>query len=165
MDPPTSPEAIWTRFATSVFRMNGLLIRAGESISRPAGQSSARWQVLGRAHEPRTVAAMARDLGHARQSVQRVADVLAGEGLVAYTDNPHDRRAQLVELTPAGRAVLAAIYRRQVEWSLKVMSSLAPNDLADIADALGGIGAVLEADLDGQVNGSGTSPAHYELNN
>jgi DNA-binding MarR family transcriptional regulator len=148
MKPSVRPEEIWTKFATSVFRINGALIRAGEGISRPIGQSSARWQVLGRAHEPQTVAAMARDLGHARQSVQRVADVLEREGLVAYKDNPHDRRARLVELTPAGREVLTAIYRRQVEWSLNVMAALPAKDLAAIAGALNEIVGVLEADTE-----------------
>jgi DNA-binding MarR family transcriptional regulator len=148
MEPLARPEETWTKFATSVFRINGALIRAGEGISRPVGQSSARWQVLGRAHEPQTVAAMARDLGHARQSVQRVADVLEREGLVAYKDNPHDRRARLVELTPAGREVLTAIYRRQVGWSLNVMAALPVKGLAAITDALNEIVGVLEADTE-----------------
>ncbi len=142
------PEEIWTRFAMSVFRVNGILIRAGEGITRPIGQSSARWQVLGRAYRPQTVAALARDIGHARQSVQRIADVLARDGLVAYTDNPADRRARLLELTPKGEKVLGAIYQRQVEWSLKVMTDLRPHALAAIADALNEIGGVLEADID-----------------
>lgn len=162
MEPSPRPEEIWTKFATSVFRINGVLIRAGEGISRPTGQSSARWQVLGRAYQPRTVAAMARELGHARQSVQRVADVLEREGLVAYTDNPDDRRARLVELTPAGREVLTAIYRRQVEWSLKVMAALPIEELAAIAEALDEIGGVLEADINGQADGDSTSPGHSE---
>ena len=68
------PEEIWTRFAMSVFRVNGILIRAGEGITRPIGQSSARWQVLGRAYRPQTVAALARDIGHARHAI---SDTLA----------------------------------------------------------------------------------------
>ena len=120
----------------SIFKINGLLIEAGEGITQPVGQSSARWQVLGRAYEPKTVAMMARDIGHARQSVQRIADVLAEEGLVAYKPNSEDRRARLVELTPDGAAVLNAIYLRQVEWSLRVMSELDPARLLEIADGL-----------------------------
>src|SRR5580700_3592768 len=81
----------------SVFKVNGLIIRAGEGITNPMGQSSARWQVLGRAYEPTTVAKMAQDIGHARQSVQRIADILAAEGLIAYEDNPADRRARLAD--------------------------------------------------------------------
>ena len=127
----------------SVFALNGLLIQAGEAITQPIGQSSARWQVLGRAHEPRTVAQMARELGHARQSVQRMADLLRREGLVAYTDHPTDRRTQLVELTPRGREILTAIYARQLEWSHQIMAKLDPERLVELADALEGVGRTL----------------------
>jgi DNA-binding MarR family transcriptional regulator len=132
----------------SIFKVNGLLIQAGEGITEPLGQSSARWQVLGRAHEPQTVARIARDIGHARQSVQRIADILAMEGLVAFKDNPADRRARLLELTSEGTEVLHAIYQRQVEWSLRIMQDLDPVQLVEIADALTGIGQVLEAAVD-----------------
>ena len=95
----------------SIFKSNGLPIQVGEGITQPVGQRSARWQVLGRAYEPITVAMMARDIGHARQSVQR---------------NSKDRRTQLVELTSEGAAVLHAIHLRQVEWSLRIMNDLDP---------------------------------------
>jgi DNA-binding MarR family transcriptional regulator len=108
---------------------------------------------------------MARELGHARQSVQRVADVLEHEGLVAYRDNPDDRRARLVELTPAGSEVLTAIYRRQVEWSLKVMAALPVEELAAIADALNEIGGVLETDIEGHADGNSTPPVPPNVNN
>ena len=144
----TKPTDVWTRFAMSIFRVNGLLIRAGEGITQPIGQSSARWQVLGRAYEPRTVAAIARDIGHARQSVQRIADVLEGEGLVGYSDNAADRRARLLQLTPEGMEVLNAIYLRQVEWSLKVMTGLDSDQLLHIAECLGNIATVLDADIE-----------------
>jgi DNA-binding MarR family transcriptional regulator len=140
-----NPEDAWTRFAMSVFKVNGLIIRAGEGITNPIGQSSARWQVLGRAHEPTTVAKMAQDIGHARQSVQRIADVLATEGLVSYEDNPADRRARLVGLTSDGAQVLADIYERQVEWSLLILRQLNATQLAQIAKKLQGIAHVLES--------------------
>jgi DNA-binding MarR family transcriptional regulator len=145
--PAVNPEDAWTRFAMSIFKVNGLIIRAGEAITGPIGQSSARWQVLGRAYEPTTVAKMAQDIGHARQSVQRIADVLAAEGLVSYEDNPTDRRAQFLQLTPDGAEVLAEIYQRQVEWSLRIMHQLSPAQLVQIANGLEGIAQVLESSL------------------
>jgi len=148
MSPEVNPEDSWTQFAMSVFRVNGLIIQAGEEITNPIGQSSARWQVLGRAYEPITVAKMAQDIGHARQSVQRIADILAAEGLVSYEDNPADRRARLVQLTPDGAETLMKIYRRQVEWSLRVMERLSPARLVDIANGLEAIALVLESSLD-----------------
>jgi DNA-binding MarR family transcriptional regulator len=142
------PDDVWTKFALSIFVLNGLLMRAGEGISQPIGQSSARWQVLGRAFKPQTVARMARDMGHARQGVQRVADVLAREGLIVYKDHPGDRRTKLLELTPQGLDVLTAIYTRQLEWSQHIMTKLNPQQLFEVAQKLEDIGQVLEAALE-----------------
>jgi DNA-binding MarR family transcriptional regulator len=132
----------------SVFKVNGLIIRIGEGITNPLGQSSARWQVLGRAYEPTTVARMAQDIGHARQSVQRIADNLAAEGLVSYEENPTDRRARILALTSDGAEVLAEIYQRQVEWSRQIMQQLSPAQLVQIANKLEGIAQVLESSID-----------------
>jgi DNA-binding MarR family transcriptional regulator len=148
VEKPSGPDDVWSKFAMSIFDLNGLLMRAGESIVRPLGQSSARWQVLGRAFQPQTVATMARDMGRARQSVQRVADVLAQEGLVIYRDHPTDRRTKLVELTPRGLEVLTAIYERQLEWSRSVTATLIPAQLSSIVKGLSDIKARLEAEID-----------------
>jgi DNA-binding MarR family transcriptional regulator len=144
IDAPVDPLG---RFSLSVFRINGLLLRSGDIVTRPLGQSSARWQVLGRAgYQPQTVAQMAREMGHARQSVQRIADVLAVEGLVAYKDNPADRRARLVELTPKGAEVLEAIYALDAEWSQQLMAKLDPQQLIEVAEALDRIAEIFESD-------------------
>jgi DNA-binding MarR family transcriptional regulator len=101
-----------------VLRLAGLLTAAGDALARPAGQSTARWQVLAAVEgQPASVAGIARALGLARQSVQRVADALEAGGLVAFEDNPHHRRARLVRLTPEGRVVLAAIQAAQAPWA------------------------------------------------
>ena len=87
-----------------VFRLEGFLTAAGDALAAPAGQSSARWRVLAAVEDrPMTVAQIARAWSLARQSVQRIADLLVRDGLVAYEDNPEHRRAKLVRLTPAGR--------------------------------------------------------------
>lgn len=139
------PDDPLSRFSLSIFAINGLLMRSGEMVARPLGQSSARWQVLGRAgYQAQTVAQMARDMGHARQSVQRIADALAKEGLVAYRDNPADKRARLVELTLAGEEVLAAIYAWDQEWSQELLARLDAAQLAEVADALEGIAQIFE---------------------
>jgi DNA-binding MarR family transcriptional regulator len=154
MAPAVNPEHAWTRFAMSVFKVNGLIIRAGEGITNPLGQSSARWQVLGRAYEPTTVAKMAQDIGHARQSVQRIADILAAEGLVSYKNNPADRRARFVQLTPDGADVLSDIYQGQVEWSLRILQQLSPTQLVQIAKKLEDIAQVLESSIDASAEGA-----------
>jgi DNA-binding MarR family transcriptional regulator len=104
--------------AYRVLRLAGLLAAAGDALAKPAGQTSARWQVLAAVEvEPAAVASIARALGLARQSVQRVADALEDGGLIAYEDNPRHRRARLVRLTPEGRAALATIQAAQAPWA------------------------------------------------
>jgi DNA-binding MarR family transcriptional regulator len=66
---------------------------------------------------PLTVAQIARAWRLARQSVQRVADLLERDGLVTYEDNPAHRRAKLVQLTAAGRATLERIQAAQHTWA------------------------------------------------
>ncbi|MDB5528588.1 MAG: MarR family transcriptional regulator [Devosia sp.] len=139
----------WTKFAESIFAINGLLMQAGESISRPIGQSSARWQILGGlGYGPKSVAQLARDMGHARQSVQRLANVLLKEGLLTYRDKPDDRRTVLLELSPAGQAVLSAIYQRQLQWSERVTSQLDPDQLAALATTLQDIARIVAEQTD-----------------
>jgi DNA-binding MarR family transcriptional regulator len=107
-----------TELVLEVFRLHGRLLAAGDRMTRPVGQTSARWQVLGALEdEARSVASIARAMGLTRQSVQRIADLLEAEGLVEYAQNPAHRRAKLVRLTPRGRTVLAMITRRQVTWA------------------------------------------------
>lgn len=142
------PNDLPSRLALAVFRVNGLLLRSGERITRELGQSSARWQVLGRVgFASQTVAQMAREQGLARQSVQRIADLLAAEGLVVFQDNEHDQRAKLVEITETGRTVLTAIYQRNGEWSQRIQTKLDTEMLSAVIDGLGRIGRVLEEDF------------------
>ena len=101
-----------------VFRLSGMLADEGDALARPAGQTTARWQVLAAIEdEPRSVAEIARALGLARQSVQRVADALEAGGFVRYEDNPRHRRARLAVLTDTGRDALRRIQAEQRPWA------------------------------------------------
>jgi DNA-binding MarR family transcriptional regulator len=114
-----------TDLILEVFRVNGDLLAEGNRLTRPFAQSSARWQILGALrNHPHTVAGIARDMGLARQSVQRTADLLAAEGLVEYTHNPAHRRSKLVRLTPLGLELLALISGRQVAWTNELAEAM-----------------------------------------
>src|SRR5919198_4695737 len=105
---------LWVR----VFQLDGLFSAAGDALARPAGQTSARWQVMAAIEGgPATVAQIARRLHLARQSVQRVADLLAADGIATYEDNPGHRRAKLLRLSPTGEHALRAIQARQRGWA------------------------------------------------
>src|ERR1700745_1958671 len=91
-----------TELILEAFRLNGRLLDAGDVLVRDIGLSSARWQVLGAvalSKVPLPVAHLARNIGLARQSVQRVVDDMMNDGLVRYAPNPHHRRAKLVLFT------------------------------------------------------------------
>jgi DNA-binding MarR family transcriptional regulator len=108
----------FSEFVVHIFRLDGLLSLAGDTLAAPAGQTTARWRVLAAVEtQPRTVAEIARAWGFARQSVQRVADALERDGLVAYRRNPAHQRAQLVALTTGGRKALRQIQAAQRQWA------------------------------------------------
>ena len=101
------------------FRLNRSYLDVSQQLTEGAGVTGTQWGVLaalGQGDAPATVAETARRMALARQSVQRVADVLADTGLVNYLPNPQDRRAKLVEVTAAGRALLVDMKGRQHAW-------------------------------------------------
>ena len=113
-----------------VFRLDGMLKAIGDALAGPAGQTTARWRVLAAVEDgPMTVAQIARAWSLARQSVQRVADVLERDGLVTYEENPAHRRAQLVRLTPRGRSALRRIRDAQREWADALGDQIGTRDL------------------------------------
>jgi DNA-binding MarR family transcriptional regulator len=108
----------FTRLVVEVAWLGGIFTAAGESLARVGNQTLARWVVLDAIEDsPSTVAQLARRRGIARQAVQRVADLLEGEGLAAYEPNPQHRRAKLLRPTTRGRKVLRAISVEQKAWA------------------------------------------------
>lgn len=141
------PEDPLSHFVIGVFRINGALMRSGDRITKSIGQSSARWHVLGQTNfKPQTVASIARNMGHARQSVQRVADALVNEGLIAYTDNPKNKRAKLLVVTPKGQTVITQINTRNMAWAKHILPKLEANNIATLAEQLEKVAQILEQD-------------------
>jgi DNA-binding MarR family transcriptional regulator len=121
-----------------VFQLDGLFSAAGDALARPAGQTSARWQVMAAIEDsPATVAQIARRLRLARQSVQRVADLLDAEAIAAYEDNPGHRRAKLLRLTAKGRQALGTIQAAQRHWANTIGAQIGERDLRQASKVLG----------------------------
>ncbi|GJE03426.1 MarR family winged helix-turn-helix transcriptional regulator [Methylobacterium isbiliense] len=119
----------WSGLVIEVFRLNGDLIEAGDALVRDLGLTSARWQVLGAialAPAPLPVAHIARNMGLARQSVQRVVDDMRSDGLVRLEPNPHHRRAPLVAMTPRGEAAYRQAIARKDLWADVLTEGLSP---------------------------------------
>ncbi len=132
--------AAFTKLIIETFRLNGRLLAAGDALCAGLGLTSARWQVMGAIDDgPLPVSHIARNMGLTRQAVQRIADELAGEGFIQFTDNPHHRRAKLAALSVKGRSSLDEVNRLQVAWANKVAEGLDPASIgaaADVAAAL-----------------------------
>lgn len=133
-------------FVLAVFRLNGSLIEAGNRLVMDVGLTSAWWQVLGAldlSPVPLPVAHIARNMGLARQSVQRIVDLLADKGLVRFEANPHHRRAKLVVLTDEGRAAARAAGAKQQPWARALAAALDPERVAAALEVLTRMDALL----------------------
>lgn len=129
-----------------VMQINGLLIAAGDTLAAPAGQTSARWQVLAAVEEaPLSVAQIARAMNLTRQSVQRVADLLTEDGLTAYEDNPAHVRAKLLRLAPKGHKALQTIQAGQKVWANALAVTLDEAQLRAASAVLGDLQRALLA--------------------
>ena len=118
-----------------LFRLNTLLLTAGDRLVAPLGLTSARWQILGAivaTQQPQPVAWLARNLGANRQNVQRIVNDLEQEGCVAFCANPHHRRAQLVVLTDNGRRAYDAAMRLQAPWINRLAADLSVRDIETV---------------------------------
>jgi DNA-binding MarR family transcriptional regulator len=122
-----------TGLMLDLFRLNSLLLTAGDRLVARLGLTSARWQILGAivyAERAQPVAWLARNLGANRQNVQRIVNDLHREGLVALEPNPHHRRAQLVVLTDKGKQTFDAAMRLQAPWINGLANGLEVKDIA-----------------------------------
>jgi len=127
----------------ATFRLNGQFLALAEELARPAGLTAAWWQVLGAVlGEP--LSGIARDMGLARQSVQRVADILVARGLAEYRDNPAHRRAKLLVPTSDGRAAVSRIGPAHAAAARRLAAVLGEEALADAVAALRALSAALD---------------------
>ncbi|MEK4241437.1 MarR family transcriptional regulator [Janibacter sp. FSL W8-0316] len=87
---------------------------------------------------------LADSLRIAPRSVTDVVDALEGKGYVSREPDPHDRRASVVVVTDAGRAVRAAVHEARRRSVGDQMGALSAEQRAALADAL----TTLERGLD-----------------
>jgi DNA-binding MarR family transcriptional regulator len=115
-----------------VFRLNALLLTAGDRMVARLGLTSTRWQVLRAivdAERAQPVAWLARDMGGHRQNVQRIVNDLQKMRFVTLEVNPHHRRASLVVLTEKGRRTFDEARRVQAPWANGLSEGLAIKDI------------------------------------
>lgn len=95
---------------TSVMRVQQILLSAVDGALRPHGLTFARYEALVLLTFARSGRLPMRVMGERLQlhptSVTNIVDRLQADGLVRRVPHPTDRRATLVEITPAGTAAL-----------------------------------------------------------
>ncbi len=139
-------EAI-TALILETFRLNGRLLAAGDKLVQDLGLSSARWQVMGALTDgPLPAAQIARKMGLARQSVQRIVDILAAEQTVEFADNPFHQRAKLIRLTDTGQALYQEVMQRQPQWANQLAKGLSAQEIKSIIHSMETIRQRLEED-------------------
>jgi DNA-binding MarR family transcriptional regulator len=122
-----------TDLVLAVFRVNGLLLAAGDDLTGREGLTSARWQVLGAvalADRPPSVPQVARRMGLKRQSVQMSVNHLVADGMLAAGANTEHRRSPVFTLTGRGASAYARLGADQEAWIGRLTDGLSVADLA-----------------------------------
>jgi len=118
---PTSESAL--QAAQELRTVVGRLRRRLAEMYDPKDLTPSQLSIISRLH--RDGEASASDLASAErirpQSVATTLTALADQGMVERRADPHDRRRQLVGLTPAGRAVFEQRGRSTQEWLARAL--------------------------------------------
>ncbi|HEX6272766.1 MAG TPA: MarR family transcriptional regulator [Polyangiaceae bacterium] len=129
--------ALFTGLVLEVFKLNRLLLDAGDAVAAPAGLTSARWQVLGVVeHGPVSVADVARTMGLKRQSVQEVAHGLAATEMIEWLDNPKHQKSKLMRLTRKGKKAMELLAERHADWANALAAAHPARSLAAALETL-----------------------------
>lgn len=137
-----------------VLRIHGRLIAAGDALTADLGLTSARWQVLGTigiSDTDLTVPDLARILGQSRQSIQRLVNEMAADGLLEFVDNPSHKRSMLITLTEKGRRLNQEVEKRRIPWTEAIAAKLWETNARQPHEVL----AALRRILDGAVRLTG----------
>lgn len=148
-----SVAAAMSETVLALFRASSSLVVAGDRLVAPLGLTTSRWQVLGTivaAQRPQPVAWLARDMGAARQNVQRVVNDLMRDGFVAMAPNPHHRRALLVTLTDSGREAFEQAMGLQKPWMERLTGDISIEDVEAMQRVLAALRTRLDAELSTQ---------------
>jgi DNA-binding MarR family transcriptional regulator len=147
------PHLAYRALIAHVYEVAGLSRRCSDQDAAAEHTTTAQWHVLsvlsgGRA----TVPQVARRLGQARQSVQRVADELVARGAVRPVANPDHARSPLLEITGTGAALLDRLWARSRPSRLDLLADagLSTEDLDRAATTLAALAAELRTGFPGQ---------------
>jgi DNA-binding MarR family transcriptional regulator len=110
----------------------GTLTARREGFSRTAAATLTRLATSG----PHRLTELALAEGVSQPSMSSLIGRLVDQGLVARTNDPDDARAVRLSLTPSGEALVAQRRAARTARLEAALSSLAPEDVVRIADAV-----------------------------
>lgn len=93
-------------------------------------------RTLDHSDRPLRLSELANQLGIVPRSATTVVDDLEAAGLVARKPDPDDRRATLVNLTPAGTRVLATIRRHRRDAMVSLVERLDESEQSNLLHLL-----------------------------
>ncbi|MET0378399.1 MAG: MarR family transcriptional regulator [Spongiibacteraceae bacterium] len=99
-----------------IFKLNGLLQDEAVKTIRDTKITNQRWRILGtviRESHSITVPQIAREMGNARQGIQRAVDSMVQDGLLEYRSNRNHAKSKIVALTAEGKAVYASMMEKE----------------------------------------------------
>ena len=114
-------------------------------VAGTAGLSAAEVRLLRALGRGASVSHLARRLGLARQSVQRVADRLSERGLTRFTQNPDHQRSPILLPTEAGSRARERVERELGDWEARLGELLEPEELETAELVLKGLKSALES--------------------
>lgn len=105
------------------------------------GVTVAEWVLMRAALDEGAVAPsrLAEAMGTSRGTVTKLADRLIGKELLARTPDSRDGRAQVLDLTPTGRALVPKLAAAADRNDAECFGHLAPQERADLVRILRGI--------------------------
>jgi DNA-binding MarR family transcriptional regulator len=136
-----------TGLISEVFLLQGRLTSIFAAIREVADLSGVETLTLSAvisADRPVTVPQIGRSLGHARQVVQRAANVLEGRGLLTTKNNPGHKRAAFLVPTPAGLELKRQFDGVADEIMAILARDLDPASVRDTRDGLRQLRKVVE---------------------
>jgi DNA-binding MarR family transcriptional regulator len=137
--------AAYRLLIADVYELAGASRATSERLAARFGQTAARWHVMSVVSEEAVnVPTIARRLGLARQSVQRVVNDLAAEELISVHPNPNHASSPLISLTPEGKVTVEGLFRES-ESSRRQLLDRSGLSMDDLLEALRVVRSLVKA--------------------
>ena len=135
----TSPSIVQAELGLLVLRLARIWRRRVDQALAEHGLSEAMahpLRMLSRAGKGMRQGILADELGVEGPSLVRIIDLLAAEGLVERQEDPTDRRAKVLQITPRGEAKVEEILKVMRKVRVERYRGIPADDLATTYDVL-----------------------------